>query len=358
MTITATRFEVARDDLSRSRWVETPLAAGDGGVILAVRAFALTANNVTYAVYGEQMKYWSFFPAAEGHGCVPVWGYAEVVEGAIPDLAVGSRVYGYLPMATHLRVEPKKVSAARFVDGAAHRQGLPTVYNTYERVVVGDPTDEAVQMLLRPLVMTSWLIADFLDDEAMFGAKRVIVSSASSKTSLGLGLCLRQLGRAGVTTVGLTSAVNRAFVLGSGAFDAVVSYDDIATLDPAVPTVFVDMAGSADILRRVHHHCGDRLVHSCRVGATHWDVAAGRIDGLPGARPVFFFAPSRIEKRHADWGAGGLVSRFGTVWSGLAAAGRNWLTIEHSAGPSAIEAAWQETLAGRTPPARGLILSP
>ena len=38
----------------------------DGEIVLEIDAFSLTANNVTYAVVGETVKYWNFFPAAEG----------------------------------------------------------------------------------------------------------------------------------------------------------------------------------------------------------------------------------------------------------------------------------------------------
>ena len=37
-----------------------PLA--DGAVRLKVQSFAVTANNVTYAVIGDMFQYWNFFP--------------------------------------------------------------------------------------------------------------------------------------------------------------------------------------------------------------------------------------------------------------------------------------------------------
>ena len=56
-----------------------PLA--DGEARLRIDAFALTSNNVTYAAFGEAMKYWQFFPCGDAAwGCIPVWGFAEVVE--------------------------------------------------------------------------------------------------------------------------------------------------------------------------------------------------------------------------------------------------------------------------------------
>jgi hypothetical protein len=363
MTLTSVAFEVRRDDIRQTRVtrdeIDVAAAVAAGKAVLAIDRFALTANNITYAAFGEQMAYWAFFPAEDGQGRVPVWGFADVVASGAEGLAVGERIYGYFPMASHLVVEPVKVTPRRFIDGAAHRRALPPVYNSYDRVSPDPayaPSGENAQMILKPLVMTSFLIADFLDDNGFFGARQVLVSSASSKTSLGLGFCLGRLGANGVRSVGLTSAGNSEFVRAIGYFDEVATYDALADLDPTVPTVYVDMAGSADILTRVHQHFGDRLVYSCRVGGTHWEGLAGRMD-LPGARPKFFFAPDQIQKRHADWGPGGLDQRFAGAWAALTGSVGGWLKVIESRGPEAVEAAYRDTLEGRVPPQAGLVLS-
>ncbi|MFX6226275.1 DUF2855 family protein, partial [Acinetobacter baumannii] len=79
----------------------------------------------------------------------------------------------------------------------------------------------------KPLVVTSFLIADFLEDNGFFGARQVLVSSASSKTSLGLAFCLKRLAAHDIAVVGLTSPGNRTFVEEVGYFDRVVTYDAI-----------------------------------------------------------------------------------------------------------------------------------
>jgi hypothetical protein len=101
-----------------------------GQARLAIDSFSLTANNVTYAAFGEAMQYWQFFPSGqEGLGCLPVWGFATVCESGVEGVQVGRRVWGYRPAGTHLVVQPVRVGPAGFVDGAAHRQGLAAVYN-------------------------------------------------------------------------------------------------------------------------------------------------------------------------------------------------------------------------------------
>lgn len=361
--LASTAFEVKRDDLRTTRYreeaidVEAAVAAGEA--VLAIDRFALTANNITYAAYGDSMAYWAFFPTTEGYGRIPVWGFATVVASGAEGLSAGDRLYGYFPMASHLVVKPTRVSERRFTDGAAHRQGLPPLYNAYDRVAA-DPAyrqdREADQMILKPLVITSYLIADFLQENAFFGARQVLIVSASSKTSLGLALFLKGLGEGRPRIVGLTSKGNRAFVDSTGLYDTVVTYDAVESLDASVPTAYVDMAGSAGLVRQIHGHFGEAIVHACRVGGTHWEDLAGRLD-LPGAKPKFFFAPDQIAKRIADWGPAGLDQRIGQAWGEVLAASRQWMNPREVAGRDGVEGAYRQTLEGLVAPDTGLVLS-
>ncbi|MDX6214750.1 MAG: hypothetical protein QOG99_334, partial [Frankiales bacterium] len=125
---------VDRSDLTRTSIVEVPEPdLTDGQVLLKVDRVGMTANNVTYAVFGDAMHYWDFFPAgpehADGMGRVPLWGFAEVAASKVDGVEVGTRLYGYLPTSSHLVVEPAKVDAKGFRDASAHRQHLPSPYN-------------------------------------------------------------------------------------------------------------------------------------------------------------------------------------------------------------------------------------
>ncbi len=136
-----------------------------GGARLEIESFSVTANNVTYAVVGDGFGYWNFFPAADGHGIVPMWGHAKVIEDNGSGLEVGERVYGYLPMATHLTVVPGKVSASGFVDTAEHRQPMSPIYNQYSRLAADpehDPAREGERMIFGPLFKTGFLIEYFM----------------------------------------------------------------------------------------------------------------------------------------------------------------------------------------------------
>lgn len=356
-------LEVKRDDLHETRVVDSPPAPlEEGEARLAVRRFGFSANNVTYAVFGDLMGYWTFFPAApdgEGWGRIPVWGFAEVVEANGSGLDDGELVYGYLPMGTELVVTPTRVGDHGFTDASAHRAGLPPAYNGYTRCAtdpVYDPATEPLQMLLRPLFMTDFVLDDWLADNDFFGAGdgTVVLSSASSKTSFGLAhLLARRADRPEV--VGLTSAGNVAFVEGLGVYDRVVTYDDVASLPTDGPSVYVDMAGDAGVRKAVHEQMGG-LAASVQVGGTHWEQVGGGGD-LPGPAPALFFAPDQIVKRREDWGPGGVESRFADAWAEFLPVVQDWIEVVERQGPDAVADTYLEVLDGRADPAVAFVLS-
>ena len=121
MIADATRLLIRRQDLRQTRLVPDPDAPGrglaDGEARLAVSRFALTANNITYAAFGEQMKYWQFFPAPEADGadwaCLPVWGFAEVVESRAGGGGAGAAFVGLLP---------RRLASCRSAHTGGHRR--------------------------------------------------------------------------------------------------------------------------------------------------------------------------------------------------------------------------------------------
>jgi hypothetical protein len=354
--------EVDRQDLHRTRIVDDGVRSlAPGEARLRVDGFALTANNVSYAAAGDALGYWSFFPASPGFppapgadgevwGRVPVWGFADVVESTTDVLPVGRRVYGYLPMADELIVVPGRVDERGWFDLAEHRQPMAGAYNRYlftDADPVYDAAHEDRQMVLWPLFFTSFVIDDFLDDQARFGANRVIVSSASSKTAIGVGRLLER--RGGIDVVGLTSAGNADFVRDVGCWSSVITYDEVATLDPA-SSVFVDVAGNADVRHAVHAHLGDALAHSMLVGATHWDAPTTTERPAAGPRPTFFFAPTQIAKRTREWGRDGVDERIGRAWADYAPWSDTWLRYERVEGAEATRDAFAALVRGEVDP--------
>ena len=344
---------VDRTDLTSTSVVEVPAPEpADGQALLRVDRVGMTANNVTYAVFGDAMHYWDFFPVDQTHGRVPLWGFAEVVASRAAGVDVGTRVYGYLPTSSHLLVQPDRVDGHGFRDASPHRQHLPSPYNGLTTTTgdpAYDPATEDLQVLYRPLFMTSFVLADFLTDNALFGAEAVVLSSASSKTSYGAAFLLQ----GSVRTVGLTSPRNADFTRSLGCYDEVLTYDEVAEL-PQVPTVYVDVAGDAVLRRAVHEAVP--LVHSAVVGAAHHDAAPDGGGKLRGPRPTFFFAPDQIRKRSVDWGPHGVEDRHAQAWARFAPVVAGWVDVVVGAGPQALQADWLEVLGGSTSPRTGHVI--
>jgi hypothetical protein len=353
-----TDFLVRRDDLRECRIAESgALEVEDGQALLRVESFGLTANNVTYAVFGDAMSYWDFFPAPDGWGRVPMWGFAEVQRSEAEGVEVGTRLYGYLPSSSHLVVTPARAAEGGFVDAAAHREKLPAVYQRYAATGT-DPfyraNTEAMQMLLRPLFFTSFLIDDQLADAGLTGRGPILIASASSKTAIAAAFLLAQ--REDVELVGLTSPGNVEFVERLGIYDRTLSYDAIDSLERG-PATLVDMAGDGDVRHAVHGHYRGRLVHSMAVGMTHWEALRAGGGELPGPTPAFFFAPDRISKRSKEWGRDGLESRVVDAWHPFCEWASGWLEPIPGAGFDAVRDAYLDVLEGRVDPARAHVLT-
>lgn len=336
-------------------------ALADGEVKLSLDSFALTANNVTYMVVGDLIGYWKYFdPQAYGfgedhQGRMPVWGFATVTESLCPDVAVGTQVYGFFPICDHIVVRPGRLSPQGFQDVIDHRAKLHSVYNSYS-YTSSDPSyavQTPIQPVLRPLFMTSFLIDDFLADNDFFGAKRILITSASSKTSLGTAYCLKQ--RGDVEVLGLTSAGNKAFVEGTGYYDHVATYDDVERLSD-VPTVIVDMAGNGKLLSRIYAHLGANVSYGCAVGKSHYDGdAAPKPD--QGAPMKMFFAPDQAKTRIEAWGGEGFATRVGQRWIPFLNDAADWMSGTETRGEGAMLKTYKDLLNNAVDPTEAALFS-
>ncbi|XUU60178.1 DUF2855 family protein [Erythrobacter sp. HA6-11] len=360
----ATQVHVRRDDLHSASLAEVALGdLAEGAIRLEIESFSVTSNNITYAVVGAQVGYWNFFPAPDGMGIVPMWGHAKVVESNSDEISVGERIYGYLPMASHLDVIPGQVSPSGFVDLTDYRQPLPPIYNQYSRLAADpehDPAREGERMIFGPLFKTGFLIDYFMRSENWFGAQSVVLTSASSKTAMGLASCAIQNSPA-IKRIGLTSSGNVEFVKQTGLYDEVLSYDDVSAL-PQTPTVTVDFAGNASLLQSLHEHLTDNLTYSCLVGVTHIEDRGGvglRDErGLPGAKPTLFFAPDHavaLFKQHGPQEAGAMMAK---AWHGFLESVEGTVALETRKGLEAARQTYLEMVGGKVDPAQGIVIEP
>jgi hypothetical protein len=351
---------VTKAKISDLQMVDIPLAPlREGAARLRVESFAVTANNVTYAVIGDMFGYWNFFPASDGQGIVPMWGHAVVEASNHPDVRVGERVYGYLPMATHLDILPGVVSAGGFLDTAPHRQPMSPIYNQYSRLASDpehDPDREDARMIFGPLFKTGFLIESMMCREAWFRAHQVIMTSASSKTAMALAHCVKQSSPQ-IKRIGLTSQGNCDFVRKTGLFDEVVAYGDVSSLAQDL-SVAVDFAGNAAVGRAVHSHLGDALKYSCSVGVTHFDARGSGSEPLDGPQPVLFFAPDHATAMIKELGSKGFAQAVAQSWAGFVRDAVGFVSVDHRNGLRAAADAFLTTVKGDADPGLGIVIRP
>ncbi len=346
---------VKKDELSNAKWVgssEPELTAGQ--ILLEIEKYALTANNITYAVVGDGFGYWNFFPTGENdRGIVPVWGFAKVISSNHDDVKTGERVYGYFPMATHLVVSPGNVTDAGFVDNTEHRQGLAVIYNQYHRLGNDTGVHEEERALYQPLFTTSFLIEDSLRKADWHGADNLLLTSASSKTALGLAAVSKNLGPE-IRRIGLTSPANRDFVVATGLYDQILTYDELGKAAKDDATISVDFAGNSKLLAGIHNHWGDNLKFSLLVGATHIDERSGAGE-LAGPKPILFFAPTAAEALIKEVGALEFRARIDKQFAAFIAVVSDHLAIEEVLGREKLLDIYLQMLGNKVAPSRGLI---
>ena len=337
---------------------DAPLA--DGDIRISIGPWALTANNITYMAVGDMIGYWNYFEPKDygiemdGFGRMPVWGYAEVTASKCEDVAVGTLIYGFFPIAQSFDMKPVKLTPLGFQDGVEHRTKLHPVYNGYT-FVDKDPSFAAhrkLQPILRPLFTTSFLIDDFLADENFYGAEQVLLLSASSKTAMGTAYCLKQRGN--IKVVGLTSEGNKTFTESTGFYDEVYAYDTITDMNPDVKTSVVDMAGNGKVMGDVYDHFEENIVYNCMVGKSHWDGAPPKSPTL-GAPAVMFFAPDRIKQRLKDWGGETFAKNLAARWLPFCDSAQNWLTLEESHEVTDLLKTYKDFLKGDVGPSKGYL---
>ncbi len=355
---------VSRKNFRDTKMVDVPSAdLADKHIRVDIGSFALTANNITYMVTGDMIGYWKFFdPEAygldePGLGRMPVWGYGTVTASKCTGIDVGTKIYGFFPIAKSMDIKPVKLSPLGFQDGADHRVPLHPIYNSYT-LTGNDPSFapklDDLQPVLRPLFTTSFLIDDFFEDEGFFGAEQIILLSASSKTALGTAFCLKN--RNVIKVIGLTSGGNMEFTSSTGFYDIVENYDNITKLDANKKTAIIDMAGNGEVNGKLYDHFGDNLVYNCMVGKSHWQGAPPP-KAKKGAPPIMFFAPDQAKKRVEEWGGAGFAKNLAASWLPFCDSAQGWLTISKQQGDTALLKCYHDFLDGKADPSQGCLFS-
>lgn len=326
----------------------------DGEVQLRIKKFALTTNNITYGVVGHKIGYWNFFPVDEPYGVIPVWGFAEVIDSKCADVRIGECYYGFYPMAETLVVTPGKSNPFGFVDTKEHRQALPKIYNFYSKQSSKASDGDDLIPLLKPLFATSFLNYHFVKENNLFDAAQVVITSASSKTGLGIASMFKKYAADhNVQIIGLTSSRNIDFVFSSGYYDSVLSYENYSNLK-SQKTVIIDMAGNSSLLSQISDYLKDDIQHISLIGITDWQ-ATKEFKTLPNSS--FFFAPTHAASKSNSWGPEVLNTRIDESLTGFMNEMKNQININRISNWNELKDLYLTMLGGQVDPKKGYIFN-
>ena len=123
-------FEINRQNFRDTQIVDKlPAELSECQIRLTVERFAFTTNHVTYAVAGDMLDYWGFFPTKAPWGRLPAMGLGSVVESAHPAIPVGGRFFGFYPMSDQFVINARPHRSG-FRDIGAHRANHATPTQT------------------------------------------------------------------------------------------------------------------------------------------------------------------------------------------------------------------------------------
>lgn len=355
MSHTSLQIWVNKQDLHDVTVMQDSLSddvLGDNDVLIKTEQFGLSANNITYAAHGHDMGYWDIFPAGEGYGIVPVWGFATVVASHHPDIQPGERIFGFLPMASHWVIRAGKVTPRGLVDVHPDRNSIHHLYDSYQRCNADPaykPDREVWQQAFRPLFITSFVLDAHVSEISDHGA--ILLSSASSKTASGTACLLRhqrKLRNADYRLIGLTSADNADQVASSNCYDEVVVYDEVDTLPQADSYWLLDFTGNGETLARLQRHLDLSMDTITLVGTTAWQ-ARQKTNSASLAADVFF-APAHIKQCQQEWGMEQFFSRYQEAWELFCQTTSQTYYEKQYQGVKEAIAVYKEMLAGMTDP--------
>jgi hypothetical protein len=228
---------------------------------LRTTLISLTANNLTYARVGRAWGWHLIHPVPtsgpfsdpDAYHRISAWGYAKVIESTSELAAVGTEVFGYVPIGTlpwDLEVAATETGVQNQLQiTSEHRKGCFPVWNRLTLKPETDVVGKAWDALLQPLFETAWLMnafgfgweeekrihpqgegAAWSKEDADLGKTVLMVFAASSKTAMIFAQLLRRE-RPSATQplllVGVTSEGSRGFVERSELFDSVLLYGDV-----------------------------------------------------------------------------------------------------------------------------------
>lgn len=359
---------ISLDDITVQKFVPSSCnestVPGPNQILVKLDNFTISANNITYALTGDTLGYWSFFPTPEnpGWGRVPIWGFADVVRSSVPGVEAGTRIHGVFPISTYSILDVTLIESTppALYEISPVRSKSPVLYKRYRIVPAEtkDTTQELLEVTLLVNFYSAFLMSETSLAEEKIDGKTVVILSASSKTGSSTASILKKRNPS-TRIIGVSSTTeNKDFAAATGFYDDVYTYSTPALSETlsSLPNniVLVDLAGKGQFLTDLKKTLGSKLERIVLVGNTDWKAGSWPPPGLENSEP--FMAPDALMELVGAWGEGVFGQKFVEVFTKYLTGGFKGFSISQVRGHDALLAEFQKLLKGGYDPSTGLSL--
>jgi len=221
-------------------------------------------------------------------------------------------------------------------------------------------------MLYRPLFWTSYWFDDWLNVNSYFGAKTVVLSSASSKTAFTVAYNIqrrKQQTKSPIERViGLTSPSNLQFTQNLGLYHDVFTYDDLALVGSTDSLlIYVDVLGNSQLNSRVNKLLSPSVFVSLGLSNPTDEVNASVIANEEKGKTNVkgFFAPGWLAIRIRQLSSQQVLKLQVEAWGALMQDCVKWVNIEktYGTGKTGVVLSYQKTLEGKVGADKGQAFS-
>ncbi len=181
----------------------------------------------------------------------PIWGRCTVYRSNHPDIKPGSTYYGFWPLAAYSVRQVTNMDS----QGLIGYQDLPYFTGPKEwlKLIKMDSKDDSHVIENYEYMKIGITYARELRDFDYFGAKRLVISSASSASGQIIAMCVKEI-NPDFEVVGLTSERNADFVKQLSYFDEVYTYEDIKSIPNSNKSMYFDALGWDSVTNDVFNH--------------------------------------------------------------------------------------------------------
>jgi|GEM_PF-543994 len=181
----------------------------------------------------------------------PCWGRCKVYRSNHPQIEEGSTYYGFWPMAAYSVRRVCEVDSTGFI--AYHDLPSFTGPKEWLKLIQMNDTENMCALENYEYWKIGITYARELQDMNYFGAKRLVISSASSGSGQCIAMSMKELDPS-LTVVGLTSERNYSFVKQFPFFDEVYTYEDIQSSPNSGKSLYFDALGWETVTKDVFDH--------------------------------------------------------------------------------------------------------